>query len=347
MRRWALSLGVWWACLSLGASAAPAEVLAGARSACATGQMATVTVRGHGAARALAADLQTKSAGMYEKAAAFVGASDCAHIDVDLVSDRHAARVALPAWHLPPWAAGAALPHARHIVLMVHADGHRHDRERVLLHEMSHLATASAAHNQSIPRWFDEGLARRLAGEDTQDDDRVLAQARLTSSLIPLEGLDVAFPGNAEAAAVAYAVSGRALEILQERFGANVMRRLLWRVRHGAEFDTALHDETGLWTYQLSGEVERSIAKWHAWFTLLHGVDFGMGFGSLLLMWGGLLARRRMRRRLAEMPDEAVGDLDVAVVRWTVHSADASLLARFGAGGEPHACTAAGACCGR
>ena len=284
---------------------------------CAAGRMAAVQVLGHGRVRDLAAGLRAKSSGLYEKAAAWVGATDCAPIEVHLVADRHAARVELPAWHLPPWAAGAAMPKARAIVLMVHADGRRHDRERVLLHEMGHLATAAAAGNQKVPRWFDEGVARRLAGEDTQDDDRVLAEARLSSTLIPLEGLDVAFPGDAGAAAIAYAVAGRALELLEERHGDDIVRRLLARLRNGAPFDTALHEETGLWTYQLSGEVERSVAKWHAWFTLMHGLDFGMGFGGLLLVWGGLSARRRQRKRLADMPDEPFWDVEASVVRWT------------------------------
>lgn len=288
------------------------------QEACVAGQMAPVRVRGHGRVIELAAELQTKSSGLYEKAAAWVGATDCAPIEVHLVVDRHAAKVELPAWHLPPWAAGAAMPHARSIVLMVHTEGRRHDRERVLLHEMGHLATAAAAGGHQVPRWFDEGVARRLAGEDTQDDDRVLAVARLGSTMIPLEGLDVAFPGDAGAAAIAYAVAGRALELLEDRYGGDIVRRVLVHIRDGADFENALHAETGLWTYQLSGEVERSVAKWHAWFTLMHGLDFGMGFGGFLLIWAGVRARRRLRQRLADMPDEPLWDIDASVVRWTV-----------------------------
>src|SRR5690606_10989365 len=89
-----------------------------------------------------------------------------------------------------------------------------HDRERVLLHELAHLAIADAAGGK-VPRWFDEGASRRIAGEDGLDDDYVLAQARVGERLIPLEGLGYSFPGGQQQASVAYAVSGRAIELLE------------------------------------------------------------------------------------------------------------------------------------
>lgn len=296
------------------ASAAPASA-----TTCVAGSLAPVLVTGHGAVEHLADDLEARATGLYEVAATYTGASDCAPVEVHLTPDIQAASALLPAWHLPPWAAGAARPGERLVVLTVHSKGQRQDRERVLVHELSHVALAAAAGGAPVPRWFDEGVARRLAGEDVQDDDRVLAESRLSGQMLTLEGLEVAFPGSKSGAAVAYAVSGRAIELLEERYGPDIVRRLLAEVRAGAPFEEALHDLTGLWTWQLSGEVERSVALWHAWLTLIRDVDFAMAAGALLLVVGGLRARRRLRQRIDEMEDPgAPQGPGVVVVRWTV-----------------------------
>lgn len=293
---------------------------AAAGAPCVQGAMAPVDVVGHGPVANLADPLEARAPALYEEARAYTGAETCDPIRVHLVADIGAAQSLLPAWHLPPWAAGAARPSERLIVLTVHADGRRHERERVLLHELGHLAVATAAGGRPVPRWFDEGVARRLAGEDGQDDDRVLAEARLSGRLIPLEGLEASFPASKEAASVAYAVAGRALEILEAREGRGVVRRVLDEVERGVPFDEALFEVAGLWPWQLSGEVKRSVELWHAWLTLLKDVDLALGAGALLLIFGGLQARRRMRARMRAMDDdpaEKAAPFQVAIVRWT------------------------------
>src|SRR5690606_28262832 len=97
------------------------------------------------------------------------------------------------------------------------------------LHELAHIAVAGAAGEGrgQVPRWFDEGVARRLAGEDGMDDDAVLAQAKLGGRVMLLEGLERSFPGSQASAAIAYAVSGRAIELLEAEHGKGVVRRIL------------------------------------------------------------------------------------------------------------------------
>jgi hypothetical protein len=289
---------------------------------CAAGQVAPVEVAGHGAVAHLAEELSERATDLYERSAAFTGARDCAPIEVHLVEDNEAARRLLPRWHLPPWAAGAARPDERTIVLTVHNDGVRQQRERVFLHELAHLATASAAGDARVPRWFDEGVARRLAGEDGMDDDEILARARLGERLLLLEGLEVSFPAGKAQAAIAYAVAGRGIEILESEHGSGVVRRILARVRAGELFDDALEAEAGLRTWQLTGRVERSVALWHAWMTVLKDIDIGLALGAFVLIYGGFTARRRIRKRIAEMPDPhdppKNAPFEVHWARWTV-----------------------------
>jgi hypothetical protein len=287
---------------------------------CVAGEQAPVHIRGTDTVQHLVGELAEHADGLYEKAAAFTGATDCAPVDVLLTPNTREARHVLPAWHLPPWAAGAARPDARQVFLAVTTNGQRQDRERVLLHELGHLATASAAGGERVPRWFDEGVARRLAGEDGMDDDEILARARLGGRLIVLEGLEVSFPAGQASAAIAYAVSGRAIELLESEHGSDVVRRILARVSAGEVFDEALHAETGRYTWKLSGEVERSVALWHAWMTVLKDIDVGLLLGAFVLLFGGWRARRRIRERIDAMPDPGAPQpppVGVVMARWT------------------------------
>lgn len=322
-----MSLAAALLALTLSASTAPALPSSSQEPSrpCVSGELAPVHVEGHGAVAHLAGELKGRARGLYERAARYTGAEDCAPIRVHLVEDNEAARRLLPAWHLPPWAAGAARPDERTIVLTVHNDGQRQDRERVFVHELAHLATAAAAGDEPrrVPRWFDEGVARRLAGEDGQDDDTVLAQAKLGGRMLLLEGLERSFPASQASAAIAYAVSGRAIELLETEHGEGVVRRVLDRVAQGEAFDDALHAESGVRTWQLSGRVERSVATWHAWVTVLKDVDVFLGLGSLLIFVGGWRARRRLRERIDRMPDYGGPEHDMpelGLVRWRTGS---------------------------
>lgn len=288
---------------------------------CVAGAMVPVEVEGHGAVAHLAPELQRIAAELYDKAASHTGARECSPIRVHLVEDNAAARRLLPAWHLPPWAAGAAKPDERTIVLTVHNEGRRQDRERVFLHELSHLALAGAVAERraEVPRWFDEGVARRLAGEDGMDDDAVLAQAKVGGRMMLLEGLERSFPGAQASAAIAYAVSGRAIELLEAEHGKGVVRRILARVAEGEAFEDALLAEGGVRTWQLSGKVERSVTTWAAWMTVLKDVDLFFGLASLLIVIGGWRARKRIRERIARMPDDGGPEHDMpelGLVRW-------------------------------
>lgn len=301
------------------ANGSAAGALSTVPAPCVQGSRPPITFQGAEGTEGLVAHLEPLAAELYEEAARYTGATDCAPILVQVVRDLRSQAGAIPAWHVPPWAAGAARPAERQILMTLHADGQRHDHERVFLHELTHVALAAASGMADLPRWFEEGVARRIAGEDTQDDDHVLASARIGQRLIPLEGLDVAFPGGRDSAGVAYAVSGRAIELLEARFGPGVVREITAAVRHGRPFDDALLARVGLRTWQLSGEVERSVQLWHAWLIVVRDVDIWMALGGLILVFGGLRARARIRAAIAEMEDPLlVEPLPIVVHRWRV-----------------------------
>lgn len=263
--------------------------------------------------------LRTQYAGVAE----YVGATDCDPILVTLTSDLKAAEHTLPRWHLPPWAAGAARPEARTILLTVHANGQPTDRARVLRHELAHLAIASASGGNKLPRWFDEGISRTVAREDGPTDAEVLNQARAFNNLFNLDELRHAFPADKNQAAIAYAESARAIAYLERTHGGDIVARLLARVKAGEAFDDALLRLTGETPGTITQAVKDELRPLVAFLAAFWQVDLGLAFGGGFFFWAGLRARRRIRERIEAMDDEPLPEdvflnaQDLVVARWT------------------------------
>jgi hypothetical protein len=146
----------------------------------------------------------------------------------------------------PPfgYAVGMAYPSLRLILLSMLAPGtwEAADLNETLRHELTHLALEEAVAGHHIPRWFNEGLAIHESGEFWGKRFRVLWDATVSHSLLPLAALDRSFPAEGSDVSIAYAESADVVRFLMRdddraRFGS-----LVERVRSGTSFDRALED---------------------------------------------------------------------------------------------------------
>jgi hypothetical protein len=249
-----------------------------------------------------------------------VGDTDCRPITVTVIPSMSQATALEPPWHLPVWAAGAASPQERRIVVGITSGGHVQDRERTVRHELVHVLVRSAAGGVSLPRWLDEGLARLLADEHGLDDLQVLAQARLGDRFITLTALASSFPPGSADAALAYAQAGRAASLLFGRDDDDIAR-FLGLIREGVDVDDALRTVCGRATWQIDIDVRRSVGLWAALATVGLESDLAMAGCGVIVAVYGVRARRRQRARLIAMDDGRAPSwaLSTAVVaRWTV-----------------------------
>ncbi len=292
--------------------------------------VAPVVVEGHGVPAHVVDELATIAPGLMARAAIRTGASSCAPVQVALLPGIEGAAHLDPPWVLPTWAAGAAVPEERRVVIAITANGRRQDRERILLHELAHVAVRDAARDEAapnvhrVPRWLDEGIARVIAGEHGADDLSVLARARVADRMLPLAALEDGFPGRADLAQLAYAQSGRAVSLIEE-LGPEALPSLLAGIATGESVDEALFDATGRRTWQLELDVERSIPLWRAWAVVGFETDLALGAAGLMCAWAGIRSRRRYRQRLHALDDDErvpeerrAPPLDVVLARWTV-----------------------------
>jgi hypothetical protein len=306
-------------------------LLFGAYSGAARGEpcRAPVMVEGAGVPPAVLAELRERAPALFERVAAQLALTSCEPVRVDVLPAIEGADALDPPWRLPGWAAGAAVPSERRIVIAVTASGHRQDRERILLHELAHVGVREAAGAAPVPRWLDEGFARFLAGEHSTSDLEILARARVGERLFPLAALEEGFPARGDLASLAYAQAGRAVSLL-EAGQEGAVAAVLARLRAGEPVDEALAQVAGRRTWQLDVDVERSIPLWRAWAIVGLETDLALGGAALVCALAGWRARRRLRERMRALDgDDAAGGArawallasDVVVLRWTVRGA--------------------------
>lgn len=118
----------------------------------------------------------------------------------------------------------------------------------VLVHELSHVALYRAVHGNSVPRWFNEGVAIHQSEVRLLPRMESLLRAAAQRSMLRLSELDKHFPRHPHEVNIAYAQSADVVGFLRRT--DNDERRfhlLIQSLRDGETFDTALATGYG-WT---------------------------------------------------------------------------------------------------
>jgi len=238
---------------------------------------------------------------------------------IRLARDPDELRALAPVGAPPPaYATGVTYPDLG-VVLLSFAAPETWERpamDKVLTHELSHLALHRAAPDAHLPRWFVEGLAVQQSGEHSVARVRTLAEAVVGGSLLPLSDLSRRFPERAHAVGLAYAQSASVVGYLRgDAARERKFARLVRELRRGATFGAALRE-----SYYVSlSDLER---EWHSdvsdRFTALPLLVTGSGVWVLALVlsvaaW--FRRRRKQRETLARWAAEEEALRAAAVAR--------------------------------
>ncbi|MBS2030135.1 MAG: hypothetical protein JST54_19690 [Deltaproteobacteria bacterium] len=207
-------------------------------------------------------------------------------------------RLELPTVNPPRWAAGLA--HPQENLILLDASQIRNDRGGVgiVLHELAHLAVAELG-SPELPRWLQEGLAIRIAGETSQEEPLVLLRA--AREPIPLAELDRGFPEGYGEVQLAYAESKDFVEFLAEQpHGPESLRKLLEAVHAGTPFDAAFAASFGP-RAQLESDWLTHLKRDYRWVPFATGSSVLFCMTSLLCIFAWARVRRRQRTRMAEL----------------------------------------------
>ncbi len=118
--------------------------------------------------------------------------------------------------------------------------------EETAVHEFVHLMLETGARGAGFPRWFDEGLAQFMAGQQEYYDLQVLSRAAASGRLMRFWDIQGLMSMNAADARQGYAQSLAAIEDLWNRFGDGGLANLISQVRTGKNFDDAFASLFGM-----------------------------------------------------------------------------------------------------
>lgn len=215
----------------------------------------------------------------------------------------------------PAYASGVAY-NGRHLVLltmMAPRGAEATDLFPVFRHELAHVALEDAVQGKHVPVWFNEGLAIWLADEASADRMKVLWNATLSDTLIPLADLDRSFPADPFEVNIAYAESADFMRFMLRKSDRVRFASMIDRVREGQPFERAVADAYNADLRRLEFEWHRNLDSRFSIIPILTG-------GGLIwvLALGGLVyayvkRKRRTKAILARWErEEAMEDARLA-----------------------------------
>lgn len=146
--------------------------------------------------------------------------------------------LALPGMTPPSWAVALAYPEPNIILVNAHSlvQG---DGQQTLRHELVHVALGRLG--RGWPRWFHEGLATMVTGEQRYSVSQYATLARAVSQqkVFRFEDLADGFPDLPGDVEIAYAQSAAFVAWLHDRYGREGFGALVDGVRRGEPFEMA------------------------------------------------------------------------------------------------------------
>jgi hypothetical protein len=242
-----------------------------------------------------------------------LGQDVLAHVEVRITPSLDDMTRLAPVGSPPPAYASGVAYSRLHLVLismLAPRGADATDLDQVFRHELAHVALEDAVLGQHVPVWFNEGLAIGLAGENSIDRQKVLWNATVTGSLLPLAELDRSFPAEHFEVGVAYAESADfVVRFLGRRTDHVRFAAMIQRVREGQPFERALGDAYGADLRKLEFQWRSDVERKYSVIPILAGGGILWVAVIGALGWGYVKKRRRARAILAKWAeDEAIED---------------------------------------
>jgi len=213
----------------------------------------------------------------------------------------------------PPYAVGVAYPARGLILLTLSAPDtwERPDLDKVLTHELSHIALYRSARGHALPHWFIEGVATYQAGEASLARFQTLWTAVVAGNVLPLDQVDGRFPHRPHEVNIAYAQSANLVAYMRKDDGdARHFRMLLRHVREGESFEEAVQQAYGVSLASIERHWREGLDSRLTPLPLLLGASGGIWFiAVLLLMLAYVVQRRRTKKKLDRWEREEAATL--------------------------------------
>lgn len=176
-------------------------------------------------------------------------------------------------------------------------------RTEIIAHELAHVVMGEVG--PRLPRWYHEGVAQWLAGEQIKPEwRRLLSRYAADESLYRFAEIQNFPPESQRGTSIFYAQAHVFVLSINERFGEGVHAAILDRVAAGASFEDAFTAASGVTLESSEQQWWDVLAAQHSWLSFaVGGVSF-FQIVAFLAIIAFLIERSRRRRTLARMAAE-------------------------------------------
>ncbi len=195
----------------------------------------------------------------------------------------------------PSWVSGYAISEQDLIVLFPErVMGYPYDSfESLFEHELAHILIGRAAGGQSVPRWFDEGLAMVAAHSWDFDDRARLIWAMLTAEHISLTELATLFRQDPDSARHAYVLSHAFIRYCLRQYGDAWPKHLLATLSQGYSFEVAFVRTTSHSLEQVTTQFWDQQSLWTRWIPVV--TSSGVLWVGIILLALYVFKKQRQR----------------------------------------------------
>lgn len=206
---------------------------------------------------------------------------------------------------VPDWGVGCALPERGLIVLKSpRIVSYPLQMEAVVEHEMAHVAAGKVLRGIAVPRWFHEGVAQAVAGEWRMEESGSLAARAAVTGLPSLGSLAERFPPGKEEAALAYALSFRAVRFLMDESETRTAGELVRAVAEARDFSAALENLTGTGDAGFQARFERFLSRQLSRSLIMRDGRLLFSAAAVLALVAIAVRLRRRRMRMRQWDSE-------------------------------------------
>jgi rubredoxin len=180
--------------------------------------------------------------------------------------------------------------------------------ETTMKHELCHLILHRRIANQSIPRWFDEGVCQWSSGGFAElmadGGDRVLSKAVVSETLIGLDRLD-SFPDDGQNLVLAYEESKSVIDFIVSEYGKDAVLRILDQMKKGDSMNESISKSLSISPEDLEKNWRTRLKRKHTLLLYLSNNIYVILFALAALMtFYGFIRIMKRKRSYAEEEEE-------------------------------------------
>ncbi len=206
---------------------------------------------------------------------------------------------------IPDWGEGVADAARGLIILKTLSPSSRDRLLKSVRHELTHILVGrGVAQPETLPRWFNEGLAIYFSYDEEFAGGAAISKALISNSVVPLNEIEDVLKFQTEKARLAYEESFSAILYFEEEFGFEGIAAILAELKAGKAFDDAFEEYTGFPAAEFELDWLRFIEQKYRWRFLLDFETYLWIFILLLFVLVFLGIKWRNRRTLKRWEDE-------------------------------------------